>query len=211
MRRVLLYLALLFLAALAAPLPAADQIPDSAQRYRRMLIQAAQAEFGLAAPLSLLAGQIHQESAWRPEARSKFASGLAQFTPDTASWIARRYPSLGSANPLSPKWALAAQSRYNRHLYEGVLGASSECDRWAFVLSGYNGGPGWVLRDRSLAGLNGADSARWWGHAEFHSRRAAWAFIENRGYVKKIVYRWQPLYYGQGWGGLFICHEGLSK
>jgi membrane-bound lytic murein transglycosylase MltF len=181
-------------------------IPERANQYRRMLVQSAHLQFGLNAPISLFAGQVHQESGWRPAARSRFALGLAQFTPSTAKWIAGVYPgSLGPSDPMSPKWALAAMAKYNRHIYDRVRGAASECDRWAFVLSGYNGGLGWVNRDRALARQAGADPSRWWGHVEHHSRRAGWALKENRGHPKNIIHRWQPLYLDAGWGGPAVC------
>lgn len=214
--------------------PAHAAIHERAQQHRRVLIQSAHLQFGLSAPLSLFAAQVHQESAWRPEARSKYAAGLTQFTPDTAQWIARVYPrALGPAQPLSPKWALNAMSRYNRHLYDRTAWAATDCDRWAFVLSSYNGGAGNVAKDRRLCERfsnrplsSGAsctsyaaesatstetrklcDSSRWWGHVEHHSPRARWAFAENRDYPKKIIHRWQPLYLHAGWGGPAVCLE----
>lgn len=186
--------------------PASAAIPDRANAYRRMLIQSAHLQFGLDAPISLFAAQVHQESAWRPAARSKYAEGLTQFTPDTSAWIARAYPrSLGPAQPLSPKWALHAMARYNRHLYDRILRTAAECDRWAMVLAAYNGGPGWIGRDRALAARRGADPNRWWDHVEHHSPRARWAFRENRDYPRKIIHRWQPLYRNAGWGGPAVC------
>lgn len=184
-------------------------VPERSNLYRRLLVTAAHLNFGLSAPISLFAAQVHQESGWRPEARSKFAAGLTQFTPATASWIAKAYPGLGSAQPLSPKWALAALARYNKHIYDRQGWAATDCDRWAFVLSGYNGGPGWIPRDRRQARQQGADSLRWWGQVELHSRRAGWAFKENRDYPRKIILRWQPLYLDAGWGGPAICKERL--
>jgi membrane-bound lytic murein transglycosylase MltF len=197
----------LWLVALIFPPPAAAQVPERANQYRRVLIQAAHLQFGLDAPISLFAAQVHQESAWRPDARSKYAEGLTQFTPDTAKWIASAYPkSLGPAQPYSPKWALAAMSRYNRHLYDRLTWAAADCDRWAFVLSSYNGGLGWIInRDRALAARRGADPNRWWGHVEHHSPRAAWAFKENRDYPQRIIHRHQPLYLRAGWGGPAVC------
>jgi membrane-bound lytic murein transglycosylase MltF len=185
-------------------------VPERANQYRRLLVQSAHLQFGLNAPISLFAGQVHQESAWRPDARSKYAAGLTQFTPDTAKWIGQVYGrSLGPSDPLSPKWALAAMAKYNLHIHARMKWAATECDRWAFVLSGYNGGPGWVARDRQQARQQSADPDRWWGHVELHSRRAAWALKENRDYPRRIILRWQPSYLKAGWGGPIICEERL--
>ncbi|TVR65441.1 MAG: lytic transglycosylase domain-containing protein [Candidatus Competibacteraceae bacterium] len=198
----------LWLLALLFPPPAQGAVPERANQYRRLLIQAAHLQFGLDAPISLFAAQVHQESAWRPAARSPFAEGLTQFTPDTSKWIASVYPqSLGPAQPYSPKWALNAMARYNRHLYDRILRAAADCDRWAMTLAAYNGGPGWITRDRRLAAQRGADPNRWWGHVEHHSPRARWAFKENRDYPQRIIHRHQPLYLRAGWGGPAVCLE----
>lgn len=200
-------IALLLLAAWWTT-PADAAIPERANQYRRPLIMAAHWQFGLAAPISLFAGQVHQESGWRPAARSKYAEGLTQFTPDTSKWISAAYrQDLGQAQPLNPQWALRAMTRYNRHLYDRIHGAATECDRWAMVMAAYNGGPGWIPRDRRLAAQRGADPGRWWNHVEHHSPRARWAFRENRDYPARIIHRWQPAYLQAGWGGTAICQE----
>lgn len=65
--------------------PVGLQIPARAHQYRRVLTQQAYAQWGLDAPIAALAAQVHQESAWRPEAVSHVgARGLAQFMPATA-------------------------------------------------------------------------------------------------------------------------------
>ena len=58
---------------LAFPLLLDAQIPDTANRYKRDLIRNARLEWGLDAPISTLAAQIHQESTWNAEARSPVA------------------------------------------------------------------------------------------------------------------------------------------
>ena len=135
--------------------PKADaaSIPAAAEQHRRTLMRAAHVEWGLGAPVATFAAQVHQESAWRSNARSAVgAEGLAQFMPATADWMAEIYPrSLGTAQPYNPGWALRAMVAFDRWLYERNQ-AVSECDRWAFVLAGYNGGNGWVNRDRRGCG-----------------------------------------------------------
>lgn len=176
------------------------QIPRSAETYKRPLIANAHAIWGLSAPVAVFAAQIHQESGWRPDAKSAYASGLAQFTPATAEWIGTKYADLATAQPFSPSWALRALVRYDQFLYDRVPGAASACHRWAFTLSGYNGGEGWRVKDQQLAKVHGADPLKWWGSVEYFSPRAVWAFTENRNYPRKILLVHQPLYLGWGLG-----------
>lgn len=182
------------------------QIPVAALAHRRVLIANARAVWGLTAPVAVVAAQIHQESGWRVDAKSKYASGLAQFTPDTAKWISGVYPELMSNQPLSPAWALQAVVRYDDFLWNRIQG-TTPCDHWAFVLSAYNGGEGWVRRDQALAQTSGADASRWWGHVEHFSNRAGWAFHENREYPKRILLLLQPRYLT--WGPGVDC-QGVS-
>lgn len=178
----------------------AQGVPRAALAHRRALISNARAVWGLDAPVAVFAAQVHQESAWRPDARSKFADGMAQFTPATARWISERFPEeLGSNEPFNPAWTLRALVRYDRYLWDLVDGAD-DCERWAMVLSAYNGGLGNLRRDVQLALSAGADGRRWFGHVEHHSRRARWAFEENRGYPRRILLELQPRYLGWGPG-----------
>lgn len=164
--------------------------------------------WGIHAAPARLAAQIHQESAWRPEAQSPFAQGLSQFTPSTAEWIATVDPDLGPTDPWDPLWAIRAQARYMSWLYYRNK-AATECDRWAFALSSYNGGESWLRRDQKRASAQGADSARWFGHVERFTGRAGWARKENRGYVRRILLMIEPAYRAAGWAGSPVC-EGVS-
>lgn len=189
--------------------PSADAaIPTAAEQHRRTLVRAAHAEWGLGAPVATFAAQVHQESAWRVNARSPVgAQGLAQFMPATADWMAEIYPrSLGPAQPYNPGWALRAMVAFDRWLYERNP-AVSECDRWAFVMAGYNGGNGWVNRDRRLASAKGADPLAWFDSVERHNAgRSAANFRENRHYPRAILLRWEPMYAAAGWGP-GVCAE----
>jgi soluble lytic murein transglycosylase-like protein len=179
---------------------AAQGVPRAALAHRRTLIANARAVWGIDAPVAVFAAQVHQESGWRPDARSAFASGLAQFTPATAEWISRRYADeLGENRPLNPAWALRALVRYDRYLWEPIA-AADDCERMAMALSAYNGGPGGLNRDVRLAIAGGADGGRWFGHVERFSNRARWAFEENRGYPRRILLEIQPRYLGWGPG-----------
>lgn len=191
---VLAVMVLLPLAAMA------QTIPHAAAKYRQDLTRNARLVWGIDAPVATFAAQIHQESGWRHDARSKFAGGLAQFTPDTADWIGGAFPDLADRQPFNPAWALRALVRYDLWLWERMPAAAS-CDRMAFSLAAYNGGAGWISRDRKAARQAGADPDRWWGAVErFNGGRADWAFRENRDYPRRILQRWEPMYAAAGWG-----------
>lgn len=205
---VLVLLTAIHFASSSTPTHAADspevRIPAAAPIYRVRLEREAGALFGLAAPTARFAAQIHQESGWRPNAASVYAQGLAQFTPSTAQWLPAVCPSAGPADVWDADWSMRALVCYDRYLYDRVT-AASECDRWAFALSAYNGGLGWVSRDKARASSKGLDPARWFGHTEFHTTRAEWARVENRGYVRRILLKLEPAYLAAGWPGTAVC------
>ncbi|UZR27445.1 transglycosylase SLT domain-containing protein [Methylococcus mesophilus] len=201
-----LLLVLALVGCIPEPVQAADAIPHAAARYRGDLTRNARLIWGLEAPVATLAGQIHQESAWRATAQSKYAAGLAQFTPDTAKWICGAYPSLGDmgCDRMAPAWAIRALVTYDLHLFDRI-DAANACERMAMALSAYNGGLGWLNRDKRLASAKGADELSWFGEVErFNAGRADWAFTENRGYPRAILRRWEPLYQAAGWG-IGVC------
>ena len=55
-------------ALLSFVLPARAQVPQAAQQHRALLVRTAHAAWGLDAPVAVFAAQVHQESAWRPDA-----------------------------------------------------------------------------------------------------------------------------------------------
>ena len=181
----------------------ADEIPREAQKYRRDLVRNARLVWGMEAPVSAFAAQIHQESRWRPDARSPFASGLAQFTPATADWIGDVDADLADAQPLNPAWALRALVRYNKMLYDRAGGATP-CDSAWMMLWAYNGGETWVRRDKMLAQQHGADVRVAKDVEPFNAGRSSSSIQENRSYPRLILLRWQPLYIQAGWG-LGVC------
>lgn len=201
----------LFGVALAATVGVRDasaqtiRVPEASLQYRLRVERASAEFFGLQANPARLAAQLHQESAWRADARSPFAMGLAQFTPDTAAWLPNACPEVGRLDVWDAGQSIRAAECYNRWIRARITGAASECDRWAMTLAGYNGGLGWINRDRKLAATKGADPARWWGHTELYSPRARWAFKENRGYPQRILLLIEPAYLRAGWAGGFTC------
>ncbi|WP_339429490.1 transglycosylase SLT domain-containing protein [Pseudomonas taetrolens] len=200
MRRILLSIG----AGLAVALStlAHAEIPAEADRYRRDLTRIAQAEWGLDAPVATFAAQIHQESRWKFNAKSPVgAQGLGQVMPTTATWLAEIFPkALGKVEPYNPTWSMQALVSYDRWLANRVQ-AHTTCDRAAMMLSAYNGGLGWVIRDRKLASAKGADPLTWFESVErYNAGRSAANFRENRNYPRLILMRWERLYESAGWG-----------
>lgn len=214
-RAVLLHIAILaglvlMLLAIGMATCAASGPPRAALEYRADLTREARAAWGMQAPVAVMAAQIHQESAWRPDAQSPYADGLAQFVPATAEWVAERWPALGGAAPFNAQWAIRAMARYDRWLFDRYgAPAATLCDQWAFTLAAYNGGQGWTMRDRAHCRAQpacpGCDPERWWGHVADHPdpRRAEWAVDENRGYPRRILLVLQSRY--ASWGGGVSC------
>ncbi|EAS1642583.1 lytic transglycosylase domain-containing protein [Salmonella enterica] len=178
----------------------AAEPPTAALKYRSDVIRSARVDWGLNAPVADFAAQLHQESGWNPVARSPVgAQGLAQFMPLTAAWISGLMPHLAAREPYNPGWAIRALVSYDRWLWQRVS-ASDNCERMAMVLSGYNGGLGWVQRDKRLAMQQGLDSTRWFGHvATVNSGRSAANWHENRHYPQRILRELAPRYLT--WGG----------
>lgn len=171
------------------------RIPALAYRLKRVVRAETNYYWGLNQSATVFYSQIHQESNWNPEAQSKYASGLAQFTPQTAEWISKLYAKdLGENKPLDARWAIRACLKYDKFLYEKFIQSYSSDDRWRFTLSSYNGGYGWVLKDQKLTESKGRDSSKWICNVEHYSNRAQWAFKENRDYPFKILNKWYPVY-----------------
>ncbi|EEO3478983.1 transglycosylase SLT domain-containing protein [Salmonella enterica subsp. enterica] len=178
----------------------AAEPPSTALKYRSDVIRSARVDWGLNAPVADFAAQLHQESGWNPAARSPVgAEGLSQFMPSTADWIAGLMPHLAAREPYNPGWAIRALVSYDRWLWQRVA-VPDGCERMAMTLSAYNGGLGWVNRDRRLARTRGLDDARWFGAVEtVNAGRSAANWRENRHYPQRILHTLAPRYLS--WGG----------
>lgn len=186
------------LIALLAVSCAQAQIPSAALQHRALLTRTAHAVWGLDAPIAVFAAQVHQESAWKPEAVSHVgAAGLAQFMPATANWISTTDPALSANQPFNPAWALRAMVTYDLQLYKAAPARYSARDRMWVALRAYNGGLSHWQREAASTGL-AQPSARDVDSACGKARRAAVHCNENLNYPRRILDVIQPRY--RHWG-----------
>ncbi len=174
--------------------------PQAALLYRADLIRNARLVWGLNAPVADFAAQIEHESRWQPGITNRIgAQGLGQFMPATTAWIGELMPALAAKAPLNPGWSLRAVVSFDYWLWQRVS-AVKRCERMAMTLSAYNGGLGWVQRDRRLAESQGYDSRRWFDSIErVNAGRRVSAWRENRNYPRRILRVLAPRYLT--WGG----------
>jgi len=179
-------------------------VPVEAGRWKHEAVRQWRAEWGLEAPTAALAAQVQQESTWRANARSPAgAEGLTQFMPATATWLAGAYSALGPADPMNPVWALRAQARYDRFLYDRTKGYD-DCERGGFMLSAYNGGENWTKRGIAKC-FGKCNPLYWFGNVELvQDGRPPAMWNENRAYPAKILMQYEPAYIDAGWG-LGMC------
>lgn len=176
------------------------KIPQKALEFREYLIKESRFVWGLTAPSATFAAQIHTESCWNERAKSPAgAMGLTQFMPKTADWIGSIYTELAEADPYNPYWAINALVLYNKYHFDKIQ-AVDFASKMAFVLSAYNGGLGWVLRDREKAKEYGYNPYCYFENVEkVNSGRSKKAFRENRNYVDFIKKR-EKAYMDAGFG-----------
>lgn len=189
----------------AKPAAKRSLVPALSVGYRLKIERAVSAEFGLLAPVAVVAAQLQQESGFNPNAQSLYAIGLAQFTPGTAKWLPTVCPHLGEFDPWNADQSIQAAACYDKWLHRNVRDAASECDRIAFMLSDYNGGTKWRQRDQAVAAKAGSDSTRWFGQVEASRSRSEAAHKENRAYVRRILQVLMPAYVADGWPGGVTC------
>jgi len=184
---------------------AASSLPEAALKYRSVLVREAQFVFGLNAPVPMLAGQIMQESAWRPGVTAwDNGRGLAQFMDATADTIVRLYPELEQPEPYNPVWAIRAMVRYDKWLGDRVQ-QETECDRWGAALKAYNAGLGYVQRAQRASRRPG----KWFGLTEhIQTRQSQKNFEYSRLYPRWILLKHQPKF--AGWG-LRMCDTTIPE
>jgi membrane-bound lytic murein transglycosylase MltF len=107
---------------------------------------------------SLIAGQIQQESSCNPVAKSKVgAAGLMQIMPSTITDVIKLC-SMPGFDPLNPRRAVQGGICYDSIVRKRVGRFNSTKDLDVAMLRGYNGGAGWILREKSLAITERLDS-----------------------------------------------------
>lgn len=177
------------------------QVPAAAQQHRALLVRTANATWGLGAPVAVFAAQVHQESAWKPEAVSNVgARGLAQFMPSTASWwceLNKLAPA--DCQPHNTAWALRALVGYDKYLYDRTPTRYSNYDRMWVALRGYNGGLGHWQKEAAVSGA-AQPTRQQVDQACGKARRAAVHCRENLGYPQRILVDLQPRYLSWGPG-----------
>ncbi|HEY1036438.1 MAG TPA: transglycosylase SLT domain-containing protein [Pseudoxanthomonas sp.] len=201
----------LVMSLICAPARAQVYVAPASAVYRLSIERESARVFGLAGSeyVARLAAQLHQESGFRPDAESPYAQGLAQFTPATAKWLPTICPAVGTPDPWDPQWSLRAQACYMGWLLGRVkpfqhARPMSACTQWAFALRGYNGGEGWLQRERLAAQQAGADANDWSEVARYRVR-AKWAHKENKEYALRILLVLEPRYLSAGWPGKAVC------
>lgn len=195
---LLIELSLLYAGGFFSP-PVQAQVPAASARHKLTLLRAAQTEWGLNAPVAALAAQVHQESAWNPQAVSRVgARGLAQFMPATASWWCERAGTAAAdCLPHNPTWALRAMVGYDRFLFERAPAYLDRFDRYWLALRAYNGGEAHVRAEALKTGSSHPSRAQI-DLACGKARRAPVHCAENLDYPRRILLQLQPRY--AGWG-----------
>ena len=172
------------------------QVPPAALKYRADLTREAHFVFGLGAPIDYLAGQIQQESGWRPGITAwDNGRGLAQFMDPTAAWTAERFQ-LGKPQPYNPLWAIRAMTRLDAY-NAGRVAATTPCDQWGAALKAYNAGLGFVLRAEKRSSAPGT----WFGATEnINAGQSAKNFEYSRQYPRLIIFKYSPRFAQWGVG-----------
>lgn len=188
----------------------ASKLPSKSFQYKAIVIGEGRRYWGPNANIALFAAQFHQESGWNNDAKSYVgARGLGQFMPGTATDVHGRYNDLKSQPIYSPLWSIRALFLYDLELYKAIKPIKAKmiypCSRYAMMLSSYNGGLGWLNRDRALTAQMGKNPDIWYGNVELYSKRAGWAIKENRGYPTRILLKHMPLYLAHGYPGVNVC------
>lgn len=122
-------------------------------QYEALVLQAG--SVCAAAPPSIIAAQIQQESDWNPDAVSPSgAEGISQFLPSTwPSW------SSPGQSPFDPDAAIPAQGRYDCAIATTMAHAQDDgrlpktIDLTSLMLAGYNAGPTKVLAARGIPAI----------------------------------------------------------
>jgi len=145
--------------------------------------------------VTIIAGQIEAESAWKEKATRLEKSGvtsygLMQVLDVTFNEMKKKNPTLLDIEPvqmLQARWGIRAGILYDKQMFKLCTFASNcPVNQWAFALASYNGGYGYILKDRKLTESMGYDKNLWFDNVEKFSNRSPQFFKINRGYPIKI-------------------------
>jgi len=196
-------------------------LPADAIKYIPVLQQTIASQWPNISRPELLAAQIEQESCaslkskdcWNPNAELKtpyeYGFGLGQLTIaydsnhnvrfNNFTAMKQKYPSLKGwqwDDRFDPKYQMMTMVLMDKSAYGSVSWpVASDNERLAFMFSGYNGGIGGVIQDRTLCvHTAGCDPSKWFGNVEKQSFKTKLtrpgygqsAFAINRGYVTNI-------------------------
>jgi len=180
----------------------ASALPSNANKYKKDLTRAVYNVYGIDGNVALFASHIHQESRWNPNARSKYAVGLAQITPRTASWFSK-VKGLDEPAPLDYKWSMEFMVEYMKYLQDNVP-YETDCDKVWNASRAYNGGLGWIKREARKA-----ESANYKDLMEVCEKtgRSKNNCRENTYYPQRIYWELLPTYIEYGWPGVLICKK----
>lgn len=157
-------------------------------------------QYGIEQSAKLMA-QEEVESGGRDDAVSPVgARGRCQFMPATAKAFEKAYPNvLTKWTRYSRDWCRRAQSLYIRdELRRSWYPPENVCASYEYAFRAYNGGGGWLGRERRIAGRD-ATPAQLRAVCRQAGRSAA-ACRENTRYTDKI-YKREPKYIGLGYPG----------
>jgi len=138
-------------------------------------------------------GQIKTESNFKEKAKRIEPSGvtsygLMQVLDVTLNDMIKKSIIKDKITPemmLVAKYSIIAGLTYDKFLWN-LCNWTQGNERYAFMFSAYNGGYGWLKRDRKLTSEFGFDKNKWFGNVEYFSRRSWRAFKINREYPVKI-------------------------
>ena len=103
-------------------------------------------------------------------------------------------------------WAIRCKDLYMKRLIERFADVPAECSRWTFALRSYNGGLGWMNRERKMCRETpGCDQDNPEHLLKFNAGRSPSNFVENIEYAPRI-YRRATKYEGRN-----VCPVDLPR
>lgn len=146
------------------------------------------------------AALLETESAFLPEAESRYAQGWAQFTPPTRSDWWPKVPGcaeLVESDPFNQRCSVLAMHLYMEWLFQRALRMVQRHETALRIArKGYNGGFGWQQREHKLCLATPGCDPHNWRHLEALCREAGRSEAscrENNAYPEKIA-RAEPKY-----------------